>query len=104
MFIEQDMTMMLLIPIAIVIAFASKGLSLYLARIVLIKVGSKIVFIMQKQLASSLLTSDSHELESKHSGQYLSHIMFAVGQVNNLVSSGVLNIMTDTLTLIVLVG
>ena len=104
MFIEQDTTMMVLIPIAIVFAFACKGLSLYLARIVLIKVGGKIVFIMQKQLASSILTSDIHTLESKHSGQYLSHILFAVGQVSNLVSSGVLNIMKDSLTLIVLVS
>jgi len=104
MFIEQDTTMMMIIPIAIIFAFACKGLSLYLARIVLIKVGGKIVFIMQKQLASSILTSDIHTLESKHSGQYLSHILFAVGQVNNLVSSGVLNIMKDSLTLIILVG
>ena len=104
MFIDQDTTMMLVIPVAIVIAFACKGLSLYLARVVLIKVGGKIVFVIQKQLASSILTSDIHTLESKHSGQYLSHILFAVGQVNNLVSSGVLNIMKDSLTLIVLVS
>jgi len=104
MFIEQDATMMILIPIAIILAFTSKGLSLYLARVVLIKIGGKIVFTIQKQLVSSIITSDIHELESKHSGQYLSHIMFAVGQVNNLVSSGVLNIMKDSLTLIVLVG
>ena len=104
MFIEQDTTMIMLIPIAIVLAFACKGLSLYLARVVLIKVGGSIVFTIQKQLASSILTSDIHTLESKHSGQYLSHIMFAVGQVNNLVSSGVLNIMKDSLTLIVLIS
>ena len=104
MFIEQDTTMMLLIPIAIVLAFACKGLSLYLARVVLIKVGGSIVFTLQKQLATSILTSDIHTLESKHSGQYLSHIMVAVGQVNNLVSSGMLNIMKDSLTLIVLIS
>ena len=104
MFIEQDTTMILLIPMAIVLAFACKGLSLYLARVVLIKVGGSIVFTIQKQLASSILTSDIHTLESKHSGQYLSHIMFAVGQVNTLVSNGVLNIMKDSLTLIVLVS
>ena len=104
MFIEQDTTMILLIPMAIVLAFACKGLSLYLARVVLIKVGGSIVFTLQKQLASSILTSDIHTLESKHSGQYLSHIMFAVGQVNTLVSNGVLNIMKDSLTLIVLVS
>ena len=104
MFIEQDKSMMLLIPVAIVLAFASKGLSLYMARIVLIKVGAEIVLVIQKQLTSSILKSDLHTLESKHSGQYLSHIMYDVGQVKTLVSSGVLNLMKDSLTLIVLVG
>ena len=104
MFIEQDKSMMLLIPIAIVFAFAGKGLSLYLARVVLIKVGNNIVTTMQKQLASTILKSDIHTLESKHSGQYISHIMFDVGQVNALVSNGVLNLMKDSLTLIVLIG
>ena len=104
MFIEQDKSMMLLIPVAIVLAFASKGLSLYMARIVLIKVGAKIVLVIQKQLTSSILKSDLHTLESKHSGQYLSHIMYDVGQVKTLVSSGVLNLMKDSLTLFVLIG
>ena len=104
MFIEQDKSVMLLIPIAIVFAFAGKGLSLYLARVVLIKVGNNIVTTMQKQLASTILKSDIHTLESKHSGQYISHIMFDVGQVNTLVSNGVLNLMKDSLTLIVLIA
>ena len=104
MFIEQDKSVMLLIPIAIVFAFAGKGLSLYLARVVLIKVGSNIVTTIQKQLASTILKSDIHTLESKHSGQYISHIMFDVGQVNALVANGVLNLMKDSLTLIVLIS
>jgi len=103
-FIEQDKTMLLLIPFAIAFAFATKGLTLYFARTVLIKVGNDIVLTIQKQLASSILKSDTHTLESKHSGQYLSHIMYDVGQVNTLVSNGVLNLMKDSLTLIVLVG
>ena len=104
MFIEQDKSMMLIIPVAIVFAFASKGLSLYMARIVLIKVGAKIVLVIQKQLASSILKSDLHTLESKHSGQYLSHIMNDVSLVKTCVSSGVLNLMKDSFTLIVLVS
>ena len=104
MFIEQDKTMMFLIPIAIILAFSSKGLTLYFARTVLIKVGNSIVLTIQKQLSSSILKSDTHTLESKHSGQYISHIMFDVGQIFTLVSNGVLNLMKDSLTLIVLVG
>ena len=104
MFLEQDKTMMLLIPIAIVIAFAGKGVSLYFARVILIKVGNEIVTHIQKQIASTILKSDIHTIESKHSGQYISNIMFDVGQVNTFVTTGVLNLMKDSLTLIVLVG
>ena len=104
MFIEQDKTMMLLIPVAIVLAFAGKGLSLYFARVILIKVGNEIVTTLQKQIASTILKSDIHTIESKHSGKYISNIMFDVGQVNTFVTNGVLNLMKDSLTLIVLVG
>ena len=41
-FIEQDETMILLIPLAIVLAFSTKGLSLYFARSSVIKVGHEI--------------------------------------------------------------
>ena len=104
MFMERDKTMMLLIPVAIVIAFTGKGLSLYFARVILIKVGNEIVTYIQKQIASTILKSDTHTIESKHSGQYISNIMFDVGQVNTFVTNGVLNLMKDSLTLIVLVG
>ena len=104
MFIEQDETMMVLIPIAIVLAFATKGITLYFAKTVLIRVGGEIVTFIQKQLAASILSSDIHTIESKHSGEYISHIMFDVGQVYAFVSNGILNLMKDSLTLVVLVG
>ena len=104
MFIEQDKTMMLLIPIAIVLAFLGKGLSLYFARTILIKIGNGVAKDMQIQLTSSVLRSDIHTIESKHSGKYLAHFLHDIGTVIQLVSSGFLNLMKDSLTLIVLVG
>ena len=103
-FLEQDKTMMLLIPLAIVIAFSVKGISLYLARSILIKVGNEVVKSLQVQLSSSVLKSDISTIESKHSGKYLAHFLYDVEQVNQLVGSGILNLMKDTLTLIVLVA
>ena len=104
MFMQQNKTMMLLIPIAIVLAFSTKGLSLFLARTILIRVGNEIVLTLQTQLSNSILKSDTHTIESKHTGQYISHIMYDVGQVSTLVSNGVLNLMKDSLTLVILVG
>jgi subfamily B ATP-binding cassette protein MsbA len=103
-FIEQDKSMMVLIPIAIVIAFSVKGLSLYFARTILIRLSNEIVRVLQVQLSGCVLKSDVHTIESKHSGKYMSHFLYDVSLVSQLVSSGVLNIMKDSLTLVVLVS
>ena len=103
-FIEQDNTMAILIPIAIIFAFATKGLSLYFARILTIKVGNQIWRELSTQMSSSILRSDTSTVESKHSGKYVSHFLYDVGLINNLVSTGVLNLMKDSLTLVVLVS
>jgi len=103
-FMEQNATMMILIPFAIVLAFSIKGLSLYFARTILIKLSNGVVKELQIQLSSCILKSDIHTLESKHSGKYLSHFLYDVGVVANLVGSGILNLMKDSLTLVVLIG
>jgi len=103
-FIEQNKTMMLLIPVAIVIAFAVKGLSLYFARTILIKLSNQVVKQLQMQLSSCILKSDINTIESKHSGKYIAHFFYDVGQVGQLVGAGILNLMKDSLTLIVLVA
>ena len=103
-FIDQDKTMMLLIPIAIASTFTIKGASLYAARTILINISNNVVKTMQTQLASCILKSDINTLESKHSGKYIAHFFYDVGQVSHLVGSGLLNLMKDSLTLIVLVS
>ena len=103
-FIDQDETMIILIPIAIIVAFSSKGLSLYLARKKVIKVGYEISRELQDEMSASILKSDMHTIESKHSGKYISHYLYDVQLISNLVSTAVLNIMKDSLTLIVLLA
>ena len=99
-FIDQDKTMMLLIPAAIVFAFSVKGLSLYFSRIALIKVSNEIIRKLSSQMTSCVLKSDIHTLESKHSGKYISHFLYDVGMIASMVGTGVLNLMKDSLTLI----
>ena len=103
-FIEQDKSMMVLIPIAIVFAFSVKGISLYLARSILVRVANEVVKRLQMDLSSCILKSDINTIESKHSGKYLAHVFYDTGLVSQLVSAGILNLMKDTLTLIVLVS
>jgi subfamily B ATP-binding cassette protein MsbA len=103
-FIEKDKTLAWLIPICIIITFTSKGLSLYIARINVIKVGALIGAELQKKIAKKILTADIKTLESRHSGKYISNIMFDSGAVCHLVSTGVLNIMKDSFSLVALVS
>ena len=102
-FIDQDKTYAALIPIAIVLAFSLKGVSLYFARSTVIVMGAKIVEEIQNQMAEHVLKSDTQTLESKHSGKYVAKFMYDVGQIQSLVSAGMLNFMKDSLTLITLV-
>ena len=96
--------MMLLIPIAIVVAFSTKGASLYFARTILIRMSNEVVKTLQTELAACILKSDINTIESKHTGKYISHFFYDVGQVSQLIGSGILNVMKDSLTLIVLVA
>ena len=103
-FIEKNTTLSWLIPILIVIAFAGKGLSLYSARLLIIRVGEEVSGVIKKQIADNIIKSDIQTLDNRHSGKYISNVMYDTGQIQNLVSTGVLNIMKDTFSLIALVG
>ena len=103
-FVEKDQTLSWLIPVAIIITFTAKGLSLYFARLNIQKVGQKISGELQKKIAQSILYSDVQTLDSRHSGKYISNIMYDSGQVQHLVSVGVLSLMKDSFSVIFLVG
>ena len=103
-FIDKDTTYAYLIPILIIIAFSTKGLSLYFARINVIKVGSWIQGKIQKQLANKILLSDIQTLEKKHSGKYVSNILYDATLIQNMVSTAILNLMKDSFTLIALLS
>jgi len=103
-FMEQDKTMTFLIPLGIMLAFSVKGLSLYFARAITIRVGHEICKELQVKMTSNILFSDAHTIESKHSAKYISHYLYDVSMIYNLVSTGLLNLMKDSLTLVVLVS
>ncbi len=103
-FIEQNKVFAWSIPLLIIIAFSSKGLSLYLARINIIRVGEEVAGALQKKVAYNILTSDIQTLDNRHSGKYISNVMYDTKHIQNLVSTGVLNLMKDTFSVIALVS
>ncbi len=103
-FIEQDKTFAVFIPVLVILAFMGKGISLYYARSIVIVLGNRIKQTLQNKMTNNILLSDSQTIESKHSGKYISTFLYDVGMIQELVSTGVLNIIKDSLTLIALIG
>ena len=103
-FIDKDQTLIFIIPLAIILAFSTKGASLYFAKTILIRVGQEITKILQFQVMKSIIEADSQIVDKKHSGKFISHLTFDVGMITNLVSTVILNITKDTFTLIALLG
>jgi ATP-binding cassette, subfamily B, bacterial MsbA len=103
-FIEKDKTLAWLIPVAIIIVFTTKGASLYFARLILIRMSQSITAEIQGKVAEKILRSDIETLDNRHSGKYIANIQYDAYQVQQLVSTGVLNIMKDTLTGSALIG
>ena len=103
-FIEKNTTLSWLIPLLIVVAFAGKGISLYLARLIIIRVGEEVSGEIKEKIAVNIIKTDIQTLDNRHSGKYVGNIIYDTGQVQNLVSTAVLNLMKDTFSIIALVG
>ncbi len=100
LFIEQDQSLIFVIPILIVTAFAIKGISLYLAKVIMIRVSEEVRKDIQMDMFSSLLKADTKLIDKKHSGKFITNLTNDVNMITNLVSTVILNLFKDSLTLI----
>ena len=99
-FIEKNQTLIFIIPGFIILAFATKGVSLYLAKVIMIGVAEDVKKNIQADMLKSVIKADTKLIENKHTGKFVSNLTFDVGMITNLVSTGLLNVTKDTLTLI----
>ena len=102
LFIEKNQTLLFLIPGLIVLAFTSKGFSLYLARVTMIRIGHDVEALVKIDMSKALIKADSDYIDEKHSGKFLSNITYDAGLITDLVSVVILNFFKDSLTLIAL--
>ena len=98
-FVDKDQTLLYLIPIAIILAFSTKGLSLYFAKVTMINVAMDVKKNIQLDMMASLINADTKVIDSKHTGKIVSNVNHDTGLIVNLVSVVLLNLFKDTLTL-----
>ena len=99
-FINKDMSLIIIIPFFIIIAFASKGFSLYAAKIIMINVAEEVRKLLQVDMMKSLIKADTQLIEKKHTGKFITNLVMDVNTMTNLVSVAILNLFKDSLTLI----
>ena len=99
-FINKDQTLIILIPLAIIVTFAAKGISLYLAKLLMINVSEEVKKILQIDMLKSFIKADTEVIESNHSGKYISNLNFDVNQITRMLADAFLSIFKDGLTLI----
>ena len=56
-FLNKDQTLIFIIPIAIIIAFSAKGLSLYFAKLIMINVSEEVKKMIQTDMLSSFINN-----------------------------------------------
>ena len=99
-FLDKDKTLIFLIPLAIIIAFSTKGIALYKARMIMIKISEEVKKMLQIDMLRSFINADTEIIESKHTGKYISNLNFDVDQITRMLAEAFLSIFKDGLTLL----
>ena len=100
LFLNKEQKYLFIIPGLIIFAFALKGLSLYLAKVIMIGVSEEVRKDIQTDMFSSLIKADTKLVDNKHSGKFVTNLTNDVNLITNLVSTAILNLFKDSLTLI----
>ena len=100
LFIEKDQSLIIIIPLMIIGAFTTKGLSLYFAKATMISVGEEIKKKLQFDMVNTLIKTDTQIIDKKHSGKFISNLTYDVTHITNLLSNAILTLFKDSLTLI----
>ena len=100
LFVDKNQALIIIIPSLIVLSFALKGTFLYLARTTMISVAENAKALIQNDMAKALIKADTDYIDEKHTGKFISNLMFDTGLITNLVSTVILNFFKDTLTLL----
>ncbi len=99
-FINQDNTLLYVIPIIIMIVFFTKGFSLYIAKVLMIRVSFELKAGVQEDMMKSLISTDTKYIDKIHTGKFISNLSVDVSLLVNLISTAMLNLFKDTLSLI----
>ncbi|MFC1837362.1 lipid A export permease/ATP-binding protein MsbA [Thermodesulfobacteriota bacterium] len=103
-FIKQDRTMLMLVPLLIMGIFFIKGFFAYIYNYLLVKVGQSVILDLRNQLYSHIQSMSLSFFHKKPTGELISRIISDVNLIQGAVSNVLVGILKDTCQVIFLIG
>jgi len=101
-FENKNILMLYIMPIAIVLAFTIKALSIFITKIITTKIATKICSNISSLMAEKLITSDTLFIIGKHSGKFISHFTWDIRVIFETITGSVVSLVKESITLIFL--
>jgi len=102
-FINQNKTMLYVVPLAIIMVFTLKGFSSFAVRLVTVKISMKILENIQILMSKKILESDISFIIGKHSGKFISNFINDTQTLLITISGIVISSVKEILTLLALI-
>ncbi|MFZ2871850.1 ABC transporter ATP-binding protein [Zavarzinia sp.] len=103
-FVNRNQTALWAVPAAVVASAIVKSIADYIQSVQMSYVGQRIVADTQLNLFDSFMRADLAWIHDIHSGRLLSAFLYDAGLLSDAVSKGVVGILRDAVTVVMLVG
>jgi len=103
-FIERDMQMLLLIPLAILIIYLIKGICTYSQSYLMRYVGNRVIMDIRNELYSHTTIMPMQFYTQNSTGKLMSRILNDVSLINSAVSTSIKDLIQNVVTVLALTG
>src|SRR3990167_1268472 len=103
-FIEKDMQMLLLIPVAILIIYLIKGICTYSQSYLMRYVGNRVIMDIRNELYSHTTVMPMQFYTQNSTGKLMSRILNDVSLINSAVSTSIKDLIQNVVTVLALTG
>ena len=99
-FVEQNITMLYVLPLFVVLAFVGKGVGAFLSSYYLTYIGEDVVRIMKNKMLRYIVNLDLDFHLNKHSGELISRITNDIAKIQSAIASDAINFLKGTFTVV----
>ncbi len=103
-FINKDITMLQLLPIAVILLYTAKGIGQYIQSYYISYIGQDIIRRVRDNILAHLVSLDLSFFYQTRGGELISRITNDINRIQAAVSNNIADIMRESLTIVALMG